>query len=266
MDFSDFDIVKAEKASAMRSYNQLPNLTRLFRVIEFCLALLCLSWASTRVPFAVRISREVFRRVAGIVSNPLFVFMLCNAIVATLFVKSKRFCGENPAASNAETELYEEFIKNSEHRCPKSLSENPPSHTTLSLSLGTDDTLYQDKEIISLVNVVTNTCVEERNNDFDDRGLSSGSESDLSSDSDHPKVYRRSMSDNGKTKNSEKVKHKLRRLETEKCRKMVTSADEKQCPEDELSEEEFQRAVDDFIARHLMFRRQESLAIVLQKE
>ncbi|KAJ8764288.1 hypothetical protein K2173_006028 [Erythroxylum novogranatense] len=264
MDLFEFYNVKAEKAKTMRRCDRLRNLTRLFRIIELCIALLLLSWALTRVPFLIRISGQFFRRVTGVVASHLFVFMLCNVIVATLLVKSKRLWCENPAEINAEPGLYEEFIENSEHRCPKSLSEN--AHNNLSLS--TEDTFYQDKEIITEVNVVTTTCVEENDNDVDNIGLFSGSDSDSGPGSDNPipKVYRRTKSDNLKRKIPEKIEQKLRRSETVKCQEMMTSVDEKHVPDDELSDKEFQRAVDDFIAKHLRFRRLESMAVVLHKE
>ncbi|XP_002521544.2 uncharacterized protein LOC8273366 [Ricinus communis] len=261
MDFFDFDNVKAQKAGAILWYSHLRSLTNLFRVIEFGLALLLLSWIFNRLPFLV----TVFLRVAGVIASPIFVFMLCNAIIVTLIVKSGRFSGENPAADNAETELYEELLKNNgNHPCPKSLSSSSseiPSPSPQSPPPATEEIEYQDKEIIiSKINAVAKTA-SEGDDCFGEMGLSSDSESD----SNNPRVYRRSKSMKLESSYPEKVTGKklLRRSETEKCRNEVIS--EGLCLEDELSDEEFQRAVDEFIAKHLRLRRQESMSIVLQK-
>lgn len=263
MDLFNFDHVKAEKTGAIIWYNHLPNLRKLFRLIEFCLALVFLFWIFNRLPFAIRISGEFFMRTAGVIASPIFVFFLCNAIIATLIAKSGRFSGENPATDNAETEFYEELLKNNENRCSKPLSENPSSPPRLP-SHATKEMEYQDKEIISQVN---NTTQTDKNGDGAvDMELYSSSDSDSDTDSHNPRVYRRSKSEKLERKPAEKVKaKKLRRSETEKCMNAVKSTGgEGLCPEDELSDEEFQRAIDEFIAKHLRFRREESLAVVLQ--
>ncbi|KAF2290765.1 hypothetical protein GH714_015355 [Hevea brasiliensis] len=265
MDLFNFDKVKTEKTGSILWNNHLPSLTKLFRLIEFCLAMVFLSWIFNRLPFAIRISGEFFMRIAGVIASPIFVFLLCNAIIATLIVKSGRFSGENPSTDNAETELYEELLKNNENGCSKSLSENPstPSHPPFH---ATKEIEYQDKEIISQVNVITQTG---KNNDGAvEMDLYSFSDSDSDTDSDNPRVYRRSKSEKLEKKCSEKAKaKKLQRWETEKRMNAVKSTSgEGLCPEDELSGEEFQRAVDEFIAKHLRFRRQESLAVVPQNQ
>uniref|UniRef100_A0A2P2P2K1 Uncharacterized protein MANES_02G096700 n=1 Tax=Rhizophora mucronata TaxID=61149 RepID=A0A2P2P2K1_RHIMU len=257
MDLFDFDKLRAERASALRRYIRLRTFTNVFRIIELCLALAVVSWVSVRLPFAVRISGEFCRQTAGLIASPLFVFIVSNSIIATLIAKSGRFRGENPAASNAETDLYEELIKNSEQQlCPKSSSENPKPTPP-------EDTAYQDKEIVSQVNVATSTCPEEEDGEM---SLYSGSDSDSDMGNLSPRVFRRTKSEKLRRRKSTE-KGKLRRSETEKCGKTATSAGENQlCPGDELSDEEFQRAVDEFIAKHLRFRRQESLDIVLQMD
>ncbi|KDP44584.1 hypothetical protein JCGZ_22166 [Jatropha curcas] len=269
MDFFNFDNVKAEKAGAMLWYNHLRCLTKLFRLLEFCLALVFVSWLSNRLPFAFKISGEFFRKIAGVIASPIFVFMLCNSIIAALIFKSRRFSGENPAADNAETELYEELLKKNENRCSEPLSENPSPSPYLPFH-ATEQIEFQDKEvIISEVNAFSQTG--EGDNDTVEFHLSSFSGSDLESDSDTPRVYRRSKSEKLDRKLSEKDSmNKLQRSETEKyinaVKSSTTDAGEGLTLENELSDEEFQRAVDEFIAKHLRFRRQESLSTVLQNQ
>ncbi|XP_034681903.1 uncharacterized protein LOC117911610 [Vitis riparia] len=77
------------------------------------------------------------------------------------------------------------------------------------------------------------------------------------------KVYRRTQSENPIKDNSDKTCRELRRSVTEKCRKSTDSC-EKNYSEDDMSNEEFRRAVEAFIARQQRFRREEeSMAVVL---
>lgn len=253
MDTFDFYDVKAEKASAMQRYNHLRSLTKLFRLAEVCVALLFLSWTFTRLPFAVKISGEYFRKLFSIIVSPLFVFMLCNAIIVSLIAKSGRFSGQNRStADNVETELYEEIIKNSSERA-RSESESDIQSTAIE-----EEIVYDDKQIISEVS--STATVDEVDTD----------DTDSDPDSNHPKVYRRTQSEKFKRECSEKPHGELRRAETEKFRSTWKSGEE--CPpkklyaEDKLSDEEFNRTVEDFIAKQWRFRREESLAIVLPNQ
>ncbi|XWS42091.1 hypothetical protein CRYUN_Cryun17cG0138900 [Craigia yunnanensis] len=237
MDSFDFNNVKPEKVKAMRRYNRLRSLTKVFRFLELLLALLFLAWTFERVPFAVKIFGEFVLKLRGVIASPLFVFLVCNVIIVTLFAKSGIFS----AVNNADSKLYEEIIKNAENR---------------SKSESQEEIVYQDKEIISEVNTCTPTCEE----------MEPESESDSDAKVDNPRVYRRSMSEKlAVRKSEEEVKKELRRSETEKCRK-IENIDEKLFPEDELSNEEFQRTIEDFIAKQLRFRREESMPIVLQSQ
>ncbi|XWS45455.1 hypothetical protein CRYUN_Cryun15aG0138000 [Craigia yunnanensis] len=237
MDSFDFDNVKAEKVKAMRRYSRLQRLAKVFRFLELLLALLFLAWIFERVPFAVKISGEFVFKLGGVIASPLFVFLVCNVIIVTLIAKSGIFS----AVNNADSKLCEEIIKNAENR---------------SKSESQEEIVYQDKEIISEVNTCIHTCKE----------MEPQSESDSDTEMDNPRVYRRSMSEKLATKKSEeKVKKELRRSETEKCRK-IQNTDEELFPEDELSNEEFQRTIEDFIAKQLRFRREESLSIVPQSQ
>ncbi|KAJ9704755.1 hypothetical protein PVL29_003009 [Vitis rotundifolia] len=77
------------------------------------------------------------------------------------------------------------------------------------------------------------------------------------------KVYRRTQSENPIKDNSDKTCRELRRSVTEKCMKSTDSC-EKNYSEDDMSNEEFRRAVEAFIARQQRFRREEeSMAVVL---
>ncbi|XP_043705115.1 uncharacterized protein LOC122654924 [Telopea speciosissima] len=111
MDCFDFDNVKAEKAKAMQRSLRLQKMANLFLYVEVCIALLLLSWFSTRLPFAVRISGEYFRELCLVLVSPCFVFLAGNAIILTLFAKSGKFSalGLSPNTSSTN-DIYDEFV------------------------------------------------------------------------------------------------------------------------------------------------------------
>ena len=79
-------------------------------------------------------------------------------------------------------------------------------------------------------------------------------------DSDSRRVHRRSRSEKleGEGEDGRKAaRWKLRRSETEKARESLY-------PHDRLSNEEFRRTVEAFIAKQMRFLREESLAIIVQ--
>ncbi|MFQ6634147.1 hypothetical protein Gotur_010620 [Gossypium turneri] len=236
MDSFYFHNVKTEKVKAMRKYNRLRSIAKVFRIFEVLSALLFLAWTAERVPFAVKISGEFVLKLGGIIASPFFVFLICNVIIITLIAKSGIFS----AVRNADSKVCEEIIKTADTQF-KSVSQ--------------EEIVYQDKEIISEVNTSTREC--------EDMEPEPEPESDSDFEADNPRVYRRSKSEKLER---EKVKKELRRSESEKkCRK-IENMDEKLFPEDDLSNEEFQRAIEDFIAKQLRFRREESLSIVLQSQ
>ncbi|GKV33015.1 hypothetical protein SLEP1_g41571 [Rubroshorea leprosula] len=144
-----------------------------------------------------------------VITSHLFVFLLCNAIIATLLAKSDKLSTENLEAYNAKDELYEEVIKNIENWQPISSED--------ATELSIEETVYQDKEIISQVNAID---LETQ------RNLASDIDSDLDLDMDKLKSYQRSKSEKFVRASAEKGKRELRQLESEKSRK-VKRCDEK---------------------------------------
>ncbi|GKV50965.1 hypothetical protein SLEP1_g57642, partial [Rubroshorea leprosula] len=69
------------------------------------------------------ICSEFFAKLNGAIASQLFVFLLCNVIIATLLAKSGRLSIENLKDNNAEDELYEEVVKNIEN-CQLQSSED----------------------------------------------------------------------------------------------------------------------------------------------
>ncbi|KAL6227130.1 hypothetical protein ACLB2K_001089 [Fragaria x ananassa] len=244
--WSFVDNVKAEKASAMRRYNRLRAIARLFRLAELCLAAVLLSWTFTRLPCALRVSVDYLRLFSGVVSSPLFVFLVCNAIIVSLFAKS-RHLATAPPNIEVETHLYDQFT---DGKKSSSSDDVVPK----------EEVVYEDKQIISEVMSTSGDPKGEAN-------LDSGAESESDPGLEFTKAIRRTKSE----KFVRDVPAKLKRSDTENCRKMLKSGEET-VPEDldqedGLSNEEFQRAIEAFIERQKRFRHEEeSMAIVLQNQ
>lgn len=237
MENFDFDTVKAEKAKAMLRYRRLQTVANFFRVIELCFVVLLLSWISTRLPSAVKLSGDYLRQIPAVIATPTLAFLLTNVIILTLISSSGRILG----GGDAETELYEEVVKRSEteHR---------------SMSNETEEIMYEDKQIICEANkkeIKVNSTYEgervEKSITTPDTGL------------------RRSQSVNLKTGYLEEkfARGMLRRSNTEVCDEEPVAESEL---DDEMSNEEFQRVVEAFIAKQSKFHRQEFVSVALQKQ
>lgn len=246
----DLDNVKAEKNKALQRYNRFRRIGRFFRAAEICLALLFACWSFSCLPLVVQISGDFLRRIAVVISTPLFVFLLGNSIVVVLVTKSSHQSAAS--AASAETEIYEAFV-----------SRSKPSDEDV-----TEEIVYDDKEVI--VTELTSNPNPNPNPIADENIPHVEIDSSFDSVSDQLKVYRRSKSDLVSAKQSPDVvsKRALQRSETDKWRKMEDDSsgkgkEDKNYPEDNLSNEEFQKTIEAFIAKQLMFRRQESLAVVV---
>ncbi|KAG6725210.1 hypothetical protein I3842_02G020900 [Carya illinoinensis] len=254
MDFFDYDNHLAEKESCQtypsnQEASVMFRIAKLFRYVELFLALVFVSWSFLRVPLAVRISGEYFWKLLSFVASPLFVFMLCNVIIVILITKSGRFPGHEQPGDKADTELYEKFIKNSDDSTKPESETDPPVHAPEVIE-------YQDKQIICEVN---RTARADDSQKYSDKGT----------DLMHPKACQRTQSEKLEGEGSEKYAGKLRRTEKEKCLKAANSEEnrpENPCPEDEMSNEDFQRTIEAFIAKQRKFRRQESLPIVVHNQ
>lgn len=247
MDACDFDgVVKVEENAGIVKLRSLKCVAKVFRVVEFCFVVFLLLWIFTRLPFAVRISGEYFRQLIGVVLSPVFIFILCNFIVLTLFMKSGRHSGDSSIFGNvagAEVLLYDSFLENTEFSTDFSAGNSPLDPVNEA-----QETMYEDKQMIFEESTVTNQ---------------------KSCDSDEPKVPRRTQSEKLNKENMEEISVKLRRSETEKCRQVTNSGDvspETAHKVDELSNEEFQKAIENFIAKQTKFHQQEKSAIVLHSQ
>ena len=184
--------------------------------------------------------------------------MISNAIIATLMAKSGRITGQNSGGDNAEVELYEELMKNSADRI-KSQSENDALSSRVA-----EEVEYQDKQVISEMNVTAGTLQDRVEMD-----TFTHADSKAGMDFDFPTTYRRTQSEklNGDTRKTEP--RTLRLSETDKCQENARAGENSPknlYPQDDLSNEEFQRTIEAFIAKQMRFLREESSAIVVQNQ
>ncbi|KAI3461935.1 hypothetical protein Pfo_018598 [Paulownia fortunei] len=217
----------------MPRFHCLPKIKKLFRIIEIFLILVFLTSASIRLPFAIKITGEYFRQLISVVVSPLFIFLLGNVIVLSLFLKSRHlFPQDEHSQISIEThlEICQEFITN----------RDDCTHFTLESFLQPEEVVFQDKQTIFEVTKV--------------------------------KALKRSQSENlrrGKgleEDNCSSCGKQLQRSETEKLRRVADGGEvalEAVEMVDELSNEEFQSAIEAFIAKQIKFHQQEKLAIVL---
>ncbi|KAL3377984.1 hypothetical protein AABB24_004087 [Solanum stoloniferum] len=247
MDAFDFGTEKMENRVIL-IFHSFKSVAKLFRIVELCVGVFVLLWSSTRLPFVVKISGEYFRQLISIILSPLFIFLISNIIVLTLFFKSGRFNGDSSTISNnTETELYDSFIEKEE--CSGNFTAGNSSSAP-----ACEQTVYQDKQTILEVNAQT----------ISESDGSEETETETEKDF-YSQIPRRTKSAKFERGSNKEIYGKLRRSETEMYRKIDNSVDPSETvyPVDELSNEEFQKAIEDFIARQIKFHQEEKLAIVL---
>ncbi|KAI4376060.1 hypothetical protein MLD38_013855 [Melastoma candidum] len=114
----DVELVKSCKAQ-QKSGNPLAKIGSLIRVVEICVVLIFVSRFSTELPGAVKNSGEYLRVFKFVLISPQFVFVIGNAIIITLFVKSGQL---SPHEQGRKNDYYAEFVeqsvkgKDQEHR------------------------------------------------------------------------------------------------------------------------------------------------------
>ena len=149
------------------------------------------------------------------------------------------------ASEKPDINLYTEFTENIELGV-ESEAEN-------CAIVSEEETVYQDKQIVGEINTVRS-----------DSSCEMLVEADLMPEVSilKCKVFQRSESENLKTEFSEKPGAELRRSESDVCPKSERSGESKAEIVEELSNEEFQRAIEAYIEKQLMFHKQEQYSIV----
>ncbi|KAK7262881.1 hypothetical protein RJT34_30462 [Clitoria ternatea] len=226
-------LMKAEKANAIRTHtNMFAAISKTLRILEIAIILILLFWILTRLPFALALTAQLLRRLAAFAASPLVVFAVSNAIIAALLAQSGRFAAQTSAEG-----LYRDLLNN---RCAVADRPSP----TMEPALSPPEAEFQDKQVIAET-VQDRAC------------LDGGARSEVS-----VSKYRRSQSEKWKGEGGKLPRRRqLRRSETEKQREKSPGI---LYPQDKLSSEEFQEAIEAFIAKQMRFLREESSAIVVQ--
>ncbi|KAL6576126.1 hypothetical protein OROHE_000597 [Orobanche hederae] len=220
-DFDHENVIRAEK-SKINGLRE--NIKKLFRVVEISLVLISLTWASNRLPLAVRLSADFLRQILNVVVGHLFVFLLGNVIVLTLFLKSPRRHQQDFQDTDG-ADFCREFMDSADGGAH--LAGEPPP----------EEIVYQDKQTI--LEVAARVKIHRRSQSDDTCSTGRSSEKKSSPEEDF---------------GDDEGGGRLRR--TERLRGAVDVVDE-------LSNEEFQKTIEAFIAKQVEFHQQEKVAIVL---
>ncbi|KNA19282.1 hypothetical protein SOVF_062670 [Spinacia oleracea] len=222
--------IKVEKAKAIKlRYQKLRKITRFFRVFEIILILAVISRLSLQLPLALfKLSNECFYSLSIFIVSPKFVFIIGNAIVITLFVNSGRLSSNECSPKTTKTPPYQRKNKNMMKVDQKSCKKQGIITEENAMMAMIFPPSEQQQQVI--------------------------------------KIYQRSKSEKMIIKR-EKVEKKccgLRRSNTEikSLKGCGCSNDVKEChyPEDHMSNEEFQKTIENFIARQQKFLREEEFS------
>ncbi|KAM3291738.1 hypothetical protein P3S67_020027 [Capsicum chacoense] len=211
--------IKLEKTKALLSYKRRQRMTMLFRFIEFCIFLVIMSRFSTHFPFGFKLSTDYFKGVGVTLISPLFAFVLGNAIVIILFLKS----GQSSAkVDSIKIDLYDEYKQkcwvNKEVYCEQIEKQRKQS-----------------------IHVEKAYCEQSKKQSILRQKL----------DRSHSDSFTSLSHD-------EKPRRELVRSATVGCLKVIHT-DNIKSMEDEMSNEEFRTTVEAFIARQQRFLREQEL-------
>ncbi|KAL6552249.1 hypothetical protein OROGR_008403 [Orobanche gracilis] len=229
-DFDHENVIRAEK-SKINGFRV--KIKKLFRVVEISLVIISLTWASNRLPFAVRVSVDFLRQILNVVVCHFFVFLLGNVIVLTLFLKSPRQ-HQQDFQDTDEANFCRGFMDSADDLAHLA-GEFPPRPPP-------EEIVYQDKQTI--LEVAARVKIHRR----------SQSEYDTCSAA---MISSEKKSSPEEDCGDDEGGGRLRRPEAaERPRGEVDVVDE-------LSNEEFQKTIEAFIAKQVEFHQQEKVAIVL---
>lgn len=119
MDSFNIRGIKVEKVNTIFRYDKLQMITILFRLMELCVFLILLSRCSIQLPFAFKLFDEYFRGLFITLSSPRFLFVIGNAIIVVLFLKSGQLSTKD-GEKHSKISVYDEYMEN----CRKKNNEN----------------------------------------------------------------------------------------------------------------------------------------------
>lgn len=219
--------IKVEKANAIKfRYQKLRKLTNFFRVFEILLILAVISRLSFQLPLAIiKLSSDYIQHLSIYLVSPKFVFIVGNAIVITLFVNSGHLNNNYSNTKTPKTCSYERKNTKMQHKNSVKKQEKTEESAIMAMIFSTPE-----HQVI--------------------------------------KIYQRSKSEKIKREKTDKNYSGLRRSNTEI--KSLKGSD--QCskdakeghsyPEDHMSNEEFQKTIENFIAKQQRLLREEEFSAI----
>ncbi|OIW05680.1 hypothetical protein TanjilG_23466 [Lupinus angustifolius] len=292
MDSLNFTDMQAEKANAMLIHRKLRRIGSLFRLIEVCVVLVFISRLPMQLPVSFKNSSEYFREFLVFMNSPGFIFLIGNAIIITLFAQSGRFSAHGSKKNNPELGIYHDFIqnniKNEKVQGEEKLSEKQNIGTEDSIqsekqSSKTEDSIQSEKQSLKTEDTVKNRRINEDVRKYsknqrinpitlvdysiNDHGIDAGKSKWVEKQSNKTgetsiglevKSYRRCETEILRHVQNDKENQNrvLKRCETENMRKSIQPS-VISTPEDHMSNEEFRRTIEAFIAKQQRLLREE---------
>ncbi|KAG5547896.1 hypothetical protein RHGRI_013544 [Rhododendron griersonianum] len=221
MDSINIFNLKFEKSNALAKHLRVAKITTLFRVVELFVFLVIISRVFVQFTFSVKFSGDYFRRISSTLFNSRFVFLIGNAIVITLFLKSGWLSEKYIGSGNKTTsDFCAEYVENS-------VGEYPRREDTV--------VFYTDQN--STARKIYRSQSENLNWGGEKQSINRGGE-------------KQSINRGG-----EKQSRQLRRSATENLWEIPPAVSSYMA--EEMSGEEFRQTVEAFIARQQKFLREE---------
>ncbi|EXC25065.1 hypothetical protein L484_021937 [Morus notabilis] len=248
MESHEIDNVKAEKDLAIRKSRR----ERKFKwFLEACAVLFLLAHSSAYwLPIAGEFSGDLLREIVSVFRSHLFVFALFNAIIVAVYALSGKIHISNDAGSE-QPDLYDEFVTNSEsvRRIP-AVNDSPPP-----------ETCPAEEKTVSSENADASTPVENRNDAKRNPKKPEVSDCDCTNNEKAlVKSYERTQSVRFERKRMDQSQREFRRSYTDVYRKLTSCGEEeakKSRKVNQLSNEEFNRTIEAFIAAQKWIQREE---------
>ncbi|GAA0141087.1 hypothetical protein LIER_02312 [Lithospermum erythrorhizon] len=229
-----FDNVNYEKAKAMARFNMFQKMKSLHQVLELLVLLVVITWSIKKIPTVTEFSCKLLIKLVVYLQKPLVVFVIVNLIMLALFVLSKQNYVEND-------HLYDEYAL-----CNNTLSKfvtpvTEKLHEFASLEVNEKEMqIVAYNEQCDAIEAIEEAMKKIRR-------------------------FERTQSEKLKRQIYVRPGKELRRSETENCRLVVRHRIRERRilrptfnKMDQLSNEEFKLAIDDFINQHrVLFKQKE---------
>ncbi|KAI4336859.1 hypothetical protein L6164_015336 [Bauhinia variegata] len=261
----EFNNVKAEKANALRRYHKrqrLQNMLRLFNIGAALFVFSRSSWFSV----AVDVISHLYSKFALLFNSTFSMFLLGNVIILVIYALSDHGGGK----TGGQSDIYEDFRNNSESRLKVSAYGRSPSAAnnieegspeTQMLTLNSSEDYTPEKEITrsepvespafeKTVTAVTDTRTRTTTTTTCCTTVSMTTKGEKVSER---KCYRRVQSESFERRIVVGRRRELNRVTSEVARE----PERRICSVEELTNEEFNRTVEDFIAKHKRKQREE---------